>query len=169
MKFKSIAKKVAKWGVIITSPLWPIWVWAPTDLVETLYPNVRNQQEAYQILEEEKDKLGIKSPIDLRIYENNELREFGSQGYSGKLSKKDGFAIGINRKDLNRIVLRHELYHIFRGDCERAPNEIDETKDDVLEYYRKLRKVNPNSLGPPKYFYLMEPKANIYSITGIKL
>ena len=51
MKFKSIAKKVTKWGVIITSPLWPIWVWAPTDLVETLYPNVRNQQEAYQILE----------------------------------------------------------------------------------------------------------------------
>jgi hypothetical protein len=167
MRFKNIAKKVTKWGVILTSPLWPIWIWAPTDLVETIYPNVKNQQEAYRILEEEKNKLGIKKPVDLRVYENDELREFGSQGYSGISSDGEGFTIGANIGDLDRILLRHELYHIHRGDCEKYPKRVGKTKEEDLEYFMP-RKENP-SLGPPEYFYLMEPRANIYSITGIKL
>lgn len=166
MKMKKIIKKIVKWGVF-TTPLWPIWVWGLTDLVEKVYPNIKTQQEAYQILGEEKNKLGMRDSIDLRIYENNELREFGVQGYAGKLSKENSLIIGVNRRDLSRILLRHELYHLHKEEIKPLEDPNDETKEGALNYYRKLRKGN-KLLGTPKHFFLMEPRANIYSITGIK-
>ena len=164
MSIKNIAKKVTKWGIVLTSPLWPLWISAPTELVEAIYPEVKNRQEAYQILEEEKQKLGILKLVDLRIYDNNELKEVYIKGYSGISQDGDGFTIGANISDLDRILLRHELYHIYRGDWTRR---VGNSKEDDLGYFMP-RKENP-SLGHPKYFYLMEPRANIYSVTGIKL
>lgn len=166
MKFKKLIGKIAKWGLIATSPIWPIWINAPTELVETIYPNVKNRQEAYQILKEEKSRLGIQKSIDLRIYDNNELREVYIKGYSGVSFDGEDFVIGANIGDLDRILLRHELYHIQRGDCTK---KVGETKQNDLDYFRMLREKNPNSLGHPKYFYLQEPRADIYSVTGIRL
>ena len=163
MKLKNLSKKIAKWGLIFTSPFWPLWIEAPTELVSTIYPNVKNRHEAYQILEEEKQKLGIQKPVDLRIYDNNELREVFIGGYSGISSDGRGFTIGANIGDLDRILLRHELYHIYRGDCDK---KVGETKGDDIEYFMP-KKENPLCLGP-KYFYIIEPRAKIYSITRIK-
>ena len=91
MKLKNLSKKIAKWGFIFTSPFWPLWIEAPTELVSTIYPNVKNRHEAYQILEEEKQKLGIQKPVDLRIYDNNELREVSGKDYDHYKQRTEEF------------------------------------------------------------------------------
>lgn len=162
MKFKKLIGKIAKLCLIVTSPMWPLWIAAPTELIETLYPNVKTTQEAHKILEQEKKKLGMTDQVRLRIYEKDELRELYINGYSGKKHDGSGFIIASNMSDLDRILIRHELYHIHKDKVGHA----FETKQADLDY----KKSSKRSLGyVSKYFYMLEPRANIYSVTGIRL
>ena len=164
MKLKQKICKLLKWGAILTSPFFPVWIWGPTDLVETLYPNA-TQQQAVRIIEEEKSKLDINEPVDLIVYPNNELREFYVQGYCGISPDREGYVIGANLRDLDRILIRHELYHI-KKDKKKFDGTIIENSKTALDYFRHPNSEIKQSLDT---FYFMEPRANIYSITGIKL
>ena len=163
MKTSKLMKKLAIWGIVYTSPLWPIWLSIPQEIVRTMWPKIESIQEAQKIIDEEKIKLGINNPVELRIYDKGELREIHSAGYCAKNTNSDGFVIGANKRDLTRILIRHELYHLKRDIA-----VIAESKSTKQEDIRFLKKQDEDGFNP-KYFYLMEPRANLYSISGIKL
>lgn len=70
-----LTRRVMFGGAMLTLPVYPLWVAVPREIVEEVSPNFKDEQETYSILEEEKRKLGIEEPINLRIYENNELEK----------------------------------------------------------------------------------------------
>ena len=122
-----------------------------------------------QIIKEESKKLGLDAKFELRIYENDELSSINVNGYSGK-NRDGGFVIGSNKSNLDRILIRHELYHIARGDL----------KDDESAYAGKSKtedmKLLTQQYGESfdgatalNYLYFKESAVNLYSWSGIKL
>jgi len=162
---KSIVKEVCRAGLglaVSTLPaLYPFWVKAPASFVKVVWPNIESREEADRILEEEKRALGIGEDVSLRIYEDDGLRETGVLGYSALDPKGEGYVIGVNRSDLDRLLLRHELYHIHKGDVTASAGR---SKEEDLELLKRKNDINACC----KYYFLQEPRAELYSFTGVR-
>ena len=110
-----------------------------------LSKKIRNKKELGIILEEEASKLGLNNK---NISARFGLAE-GHVGEANKLGNKN-YEIVLDSFGQDKSCLKHELYHIYRGDCEGA-------------------KYNKNLKSFIKYLFLEEPRAVLYESFGIKL
>ncbi|MFA6460800.1 MAG: hypothetical protein WCV90_00905 [Candidatus Woesearchaeota archaeon] len=131
-------------------------------------PNLQtklSQAEAEKVLEEEKNNLGITTPIE---YQWGKLPEkYG--GAIGKHPDKDEMIIVADPDKVNRSLIRHELYHLFKKDkginsCAIAGRTFEESLQNMD---RAVRDASYFSIAA--YLLYPEPAADLYSITGIRL
>jgi hypothetical protein len=155
------ARKFVIGTAIAMSPgMLPYLPSAVSGLAKTVWPNADSMAEAHKILEEEKENIGIDDDMVLRVYENDELSEVGSNGYSAFGPDGKGYVIGVNKSSLDRILIRHELAHIKNGDVTKRAG-MD--KDEDLDLLREQRGYNPDAL---EYHLSQEPRAVLYSVSG---
>lgn len=172
MKTRKNRKGVMKIGILatlLTSLTYPLIVNTATKPIRYLWPNAKNSTEVREIIEEEKRKLGLTQSIELRIYEKDELKRFDVGGYIGKNPNGEGLILGANASKLDRILIRHELYHVANGDLSEELFELGETKKEDMENIRLFREgktARPNQV--LNYWFNQEPSADIYSITGFR-
>ena len=107
---------------------------------ELTSPKINNQINLKKILEKEKKQAGIKEDKIIYVTISKNEKEV-SQAI--KISEKE-YEIFLFNDGRNLGTLRHELYHIADGHCDKPYNSL-------------------------KYFFIQEPKATIYQLTGIKL
>ncbi len=107
---------------------------------QELSPKIENQVSLKKILEKERKQAGIKEDEIIHVTISKNEKE---SSYSIKISEKE-YEIFLFNYGRNLGVLRHELYHIADGHCDKPYNFL-------------------------KYFFIQEPKATIYQITGLKL
>lgn len=105
---------------------------------EFISPKINNQSQLEQILNKEKKQAGIKKDIMLDVKLGCD-EDGGS--YSEKISEKK-YKIRLS-SPTSLSTLKHELYHIADGHCDNSFNRL-------------------------KYFFIDEPQATIYEITGLK-
>ncbi|MEK6817681.1 MAG: hypothetical protein AABX80_02660 [Nanoarchaeota archaeon] len=98
-----------------------------------------NKINLEQILNEERKRAGINDTTKINVQLSNEEEEVS---YAQKINNGE-YKIVLPKISANKNVLRHELYHIADGHCD--------------EEFTNL-----------KYFFIHEPQATIYSITGLK-
>lgn len=108
-----------------------------------------NKGELEIILDKEKSKFDIKKK-DIQIFFDNNLRSSNARKIDN-----DVYIISLSRNQRNKMILRHELYHIAKGHCDRYSNYLD----------LNVFKVGMRFLD---YTFVMEPTASIYSLTGLK-
>ncbi|HLC53828.1 MAG TPA: hypothetical protein VJK03_04770 [Candidatus Nanoarchaeia archaeon] len=142
-------------GMIAVSPL---LLHGITELEHELSPTAKTREGACIMLQEEKEKLGIDAPIELRIFEDDSLKEKGVLAYTGR-HPKEGYTIGASKSSLNRIIFRHELYHVKR-DCLAT---VSETKEGDLPLLQRRYFFNGRN------YFIEEPRANLYALFGIRL
>ena len=166
---KKIAKRIAT-ALLVTLPmLYPVYPALVQKSISMTWPNASTHQEAYSILSQEKKKLDIDEPITLRIYENDELKEVNVNAYSA-LKKSGGYVIGINKSSLDRIILRHELTHIKNGDYKSIKGKqvyAGDSKEEDIAILKEQRESGDFPLA--SYCYYMEPIADFYSFSGIRI
>ena len=104
-------------------------------------PKINSQAQLEQLVEIERKK------IDPQNNYNISATLFYRDKAKSIKAKEGDYQIGIGGFFANETTLRHELYHILDGHCEMNPG-----------FQQKL-----------KYWFLDEPKARIYQITGLKL
>ena len=106
---------------------------------------VTSSKELELVIQEEAEKLGIDFNR-IRIVNNRKCPEVSK--------REDHYELSIDIYSIfcTRRVIRHELYHIFRGDCEKFDNQSN----------------LPNVLNP-YYLFVAEPKATIYGLFGVKI
>lgn len=166
MRIPKKLKKYALWMCLTIAP-YPYYVGIINTEILDRTPKIQTTEEAYNILEEEKANLGIRDKFILQISEGDELHRIGARGFCGV--NEDGYVIGSNKSDLSRLLLRHELYHYFRaGGC---AYKVGKTIEDSIQIKGAARENLPIwHIGPKLIFYYVdEPRAVIYSITGLKL
>lgn len=103
---------------------------------------IRDRSVLEEVLVEERDRLNIGKDVKITIKESN--RE---TNYAEKTGANE-YSIYLTTKGHNRDVLRHELYHIADGHCERS---MEKPINKII------------------YFFWEEPQAKIYTLTGLKL
>lgn len=101
---------------------------------------IRNQGELDSIIEDESTKLGLHGVKGIFSDENIGCAYLDTQGTP---------TIEVGGIGANASNVRHELYHIFRGDCN--PTQANSFISGI------------------KYLVIKEPRASLYQSTGIKL
>jgi len=161
MKLKKLINKRNIQRAIILA-CYPVWITLISQVVYALSPKINSIEKARKIFEQEKIKLGIEQNVGLYVSFNNKLREVKDlRGISVK--NNNDYFIYINKCDLKKNILQHELYHVkkkegFKGNTEI--HTIDEVVKEVSQAKWKL---------PLKGMFISESRANIYALTGLKL
>ena len=112
------------------------------EVVGSMSPKIRSQSQLERLVKQERKKLAIPDAIIIQAtleFDNPETsyaRKVAENSYEIYLQKYP------DQHNLN--VLRHELYHIADGHCEKESGFL-------------------------RYLYWNEPLAVIYSVSGIKL
>lgn len=90
----------------------------------------------------------------------------GRRGYCGINPNRPGFVIGLNANAMDRRTIRHELYHL-KKDRNELRTLTGNRYEDILLMEEKDKTDSPwtNSY----YINKMEPRANLYSLTGIEM
>ena len=111
---------------------------AGTQGISELFSSKINNQNLEQILKIEKRRVGLNEDriIYVRISKNED-----ETSAAQKLNENKYQIVLSPNPSLN--TLRHELYHISDGHCDKPYNLL-------------------------KYLFIQEPQATIYSITGLK-
>ncbi len=163
MRIPQILRKYVLWLLIVSVP-YPLYNMVISNIIQDISPKIKTVEAAYVVLNEEKSKLGIKDKIVLQVSEDNKLKKVGVEGFCGR--GNEGYVVGANMSELNRILIRHELYHLFRDGCDKFRPTIDDFLKETIEAKKDLhiRNIIPNL----KYYYLEEPRANLYAWTGLR-
>ncbi len=105
---------------------------------------ITSDSELEQILNEEATKLGI-NPDKIKFVPHENM---------GVSKKDETYFFFINKNSIwcNRSIIKHELYHIFKGDCDK--------------YMGKSAK---QVFLTPYYWFIAEPRATLYGAFGIKI
>ena len=106
----------------------------------TFSQKIRTQKELVSIVDEEAKRLGIDKSIISTLHDK--LEWCSGKRYDGS------YGLHIGGFLAKRSVVRHELYHIFKGDCDEDHNGD----------YNGLR-----------YQFIKEPRAILYETFGIRL
>jgi hypothetical protein len=101
---------------------------------------INTQEELTSVVEEESKRLGIDAPIKSTLH--GELEGVCRKNY-------DGYELHVGGWFARRSVVKHELYHICKGDCDTG-------------YINKWA-------GRISFNFVEEPRADLYGIFGIKL
>ena len=102
------------------------------------FPEIKTQKELEKVLQEERKKLGLTTQ-DISI-------RFGESPYDASVRKIDDRYEIILDELRNRQVIKHELYHIYKGHADRGINGISEWESITREI-----------------------KCDLYSFFGVKL
>ncbi len=152
------------WGLL------PSELWMSLPKIGRVAQSLSQKLDASQakiMIEEEKRKLGIKENVNLVIYENQELDMAGLEGFSTYFPTDNSYIIGADPKYLDRILIRHELYHIFRKDMDIASIPAAFRLPDKKDITAFLQGDGKNEIF--RYRLLMEPRACLYSVSGMRL
>jgi len=119
---------------------------------------IENQAHLKQVIAEERGKLRIDSDV------RGELNDTLTEAYCWKESMSDGnggksiYKISLGKIPRMRDAVRHELYHIKRGDCDReAP---------ITGFNAPILGFVPTDL---YYLFIAEPRAILYQSLGLEL
>ncbi|MBI3026586.1 hypothetical protein HYY70_00590 [Candidatus Woesearchaeota archaeon] len=161
-----IPKKLRKYALwLFIASAYPIYSNEIFATIQDVWPKIKTTEEAIRILNEEKSKLGIEVKVALAMDQEDKFKEINIGAFCGR--NEEGYFIGIGKPSLSRFVIRHELYHLFRDGCKGFAPTIDYVVEKVREEERNPRIMD---LVPfIKRKYLIEPRANIYALTGLKL
>ena len=142
---------------------YPIWIDEYARRLENDY-RINSKKELEEVINREKKKLGITRQFEVIIYKNNELEIKEMKAYAGREKDNVRYFLGVNKHDINEIVIKHELYHLIRD------LGITKTDEEIIKMNFDYSVKPPNKyLKWLKDFYISEPRADIYSVTGIKL
>ncbi|MBI4452108.1 hypothetical protein HY637_01645 [Candidatus Woesearchaeota archaeon] len=141
--------------------------------------------EARMFLIEDKVRLGIRDNVTLIIGENDELRKYDADGVCG--SNNEGAVIVINRSDLTRFAIAHEMRHYHLERCLQRFSTIQEATRSIEDLHsiveRETAEILSKSattalwhlvkLTPSIYLnldrhYLGEIRANAYAKSTLK-
>ncbi|VVB79306.1 Uncharacterised protein [uncultured archaeon] len=144
---------------------------------------------AVQVIEEEKQKLGITNKVDVYTYEEFNFKREKAYGFSCKTL--EGYLIAARSNSLNRQLIKYELYHLCSGDLENELYSQIPSKDlieGIAEYCRAESSTNKSkntsnknevqvnnaqifgkAIKLAKYWLVEEPRAGLYGLSGIKL
>lgn len=152
-KCKQTIKSLAKGMAIFTAAnmIYISGLILANNLSDKYSRSIQNQSELELILKEKRKKLNIDDSIIIkcRISKNK-----SDDTTSERLGYKK-YGITLSPKYHSLATLNHELYHVVDGTCDAFAITKNST-----------RSITKRAL---KYLYVYEPKAVVYSITGIKL
>jgi len=152
MKNKSILNTVSK--VMTKLALGAFMVQVPifsSTLLNSLSPkgeNIRDKIHLEKLLKQEKKKLGIENK-NINAYFCNTIETSGARKIN-----ENSYEIFLAKDQRAFNVLRHELYHVADGHCDKG-----------YELFNNGRKFEKTI----RYLLINEPKASIYGATGLKL
>ncbi|MBS3086589.1 hypothetical protein J4422_02710 [Candidatus Pacearchaeota archaeon] len=131
----------AKW-LAIGSVAYLLGLAGLSSITRVFSERVNSQEDLDRIVKEEVEKLGITKPIKANF----------QTSYAGGAKKigEGNYEINIGGFAARRSMVRHELYHIRKGHCEKIREEIG--INDLFNYLLKY-----------------EPQAIAYQVFGIKL
>lgn len=173
-------KKIATLAICLAG--YPIVLKFAEEFRGFLSPTLSKEQ-AYKVIEEEKEKIGMRKdiPISLIVYDHNELSAAAYASGASTVLKANDLVVGAviisNKDSLDRVLIRHELYHLMKDNLINdrftqldGPLRIDESgiKSEGLSSIPKVFKEKP-LCDQIKYLYGIESRATLYSTTGIKL
>jgi hypothetical protein len=108
--------------------------------------SIKSQEELELVVQEEADKLGLNSKnIQIKLQENACWVNKKGKGYE--------LSIELGSGSCTRKTIKHELYHIYRDE-----SLLEKFKDKSL-----LR-----ALISPRYLFISEPRAILYSLLNLK-
>ncbi|MEX0919973.1 MAG: hypothetical protein WDZ69_00130 [Candidatus Pacearchaeota archaeon] len=165
---KKIGKGLALVSLVALPVTYPIYSKIGQEVATKLSPPL-SQQDAIEYLEKEKESLGISTPTQLEVYEDDDKPSF--YAYACRF-KEGGHRIGINKSKLKKTILNHEIYHVYRDLKEGTPFQDAYCKDSVREDLEYLAERNERMVQKKIqhwYTFVAEPRADLYSFTKIKL
>lgn len=127
-------------------------------------PKFSTEEEAKSYVEEKKKELGITEPVDLQVAKNDEFLHFNIRGFIGRSPNGNGYILGINTMTLDKIVIDHELYHVYQS--RKRMNVIGTS---VEENYLALQNDPNHGQWTLERLYCQEWQACLYAISGVKL
>jgi hypothetical protein len=118
--------------------------------IVTHVPPKKTQEQLELVLGREKEKLDLNNK-NIEIIFNDKIRNSNSK----RLENGD-YLINLSKNQRKTGVLRHEIYHIAKGHCDRRykTQNINGFFDIGKRFF--------------DYTFIMEPTATIYSLTGLK-
>lgn len=157
---KLINKRNIQRAIIVAC--YPVWITLISQGVYALSPKINSVEKAQRIFEQEKIKLCIEQNVSLYVSSNNKLRDVKNlRGISVK--NNNDYFIYINKCDLKKNILQHELYHVKKREGFKGNKEIHTIDDLVKEVSQVKWKL------PLKGMFISESRANIYALTGLRL
>ena len=108
-----------------------------TGVCATFSQKIKTQEELVSIVNEEAKRLGVDKSIVSTLHDELEA-------CSGKREDDSLYVLHVGGFLAKRNVVRHELYHIYKGDCDKKYNLL-------------------------RYLFIEEPRAILYDTFGIKL
>jgi len=139
---------------ILSFLLWGAGIYIPTYLMagtvkQMLEPKITTRKELNKVIEEEKEKLGLKSKIDYLI-------DLEKPAPSIVIKDRMGtYWIYLDQLP-TRSLIAHELHHIYDGWVDRTMKFINAGKKIPLKE-------------TVYYLFVEEPRTILYSLSGIRL
>jgi len=166
----NLSDKILKTTVItgVCLSVVPSMIFQSQNIASKLSNKIKTEEQAYIILNQEAKKLDISHTIKLIISEKNVYSNLGIRGFAAQDSLQSEYLIGINKKDLDRIILRHELYHLYSVGSNLPKYSTSES--GTLLYFQNIVNSKDRKIGyDMDVFVKYEAPAFIYAVTGIKL
>ena len=98
---------------------------------------ITEQEQLDDIIQEEADRLGMTKPVKGKLWYDESIAEASA-------TNGDNYRIDLGGMHACRASVRHELYHLYKGDCDKQATEI-------------------------QYFFLHEPRAILYEVFRLRL
>jgi hypothetical protein len=114
-------------------------------------PHEKYKEQLEVVLNSEKKKWNIEDKI-IEISFNDSIINSGSSKI-----KDNNYLISLARGQRNERLLKHEVYHVAKGHCDRHYLNV------------KTNKIYNLGIRFFDYTFVTEPAATIYSLTGLKL
>ena len=131
-------------------------------------PTITSLAEGNQVIEEERKKFGIESKISLQVSQENKLGKYDAYGLCH--SNRDGIVLIINRSDLKRGVIKHEMHHAYQNGCKEQAGEDIEESIRIHEQSLRRKQIKPmmHILWEEWKNTYSETMAFTYEVTGLK-
>jgi hypothetical protein len=143
------------------------------DLASQLSHKAQSVEEAQSLMQREKAELGIEDRVDILIANDDEFeREAHLAGFLDKSHSGNRFLMGLNKSRLDRVIIRHELYHVIKNRKYLFSDKI--TIEPTVQAYLEVFKAKGDDIisevkFPWTYWTQHEWQADIYALTGLKL
>jgi hypothetical protein len=151
--------------VLALSVSYPTIVDTIQDTISYISPRA-NQTQARKIINQEKAKLRFQEEIDLWVYKS---LPGGKKAFSTR--KANGqYVIGVVEDEITRTLLRHELYHIAKGDVEHSQLDNKRQAHDSINSWLNNQNLDQETQDYITHFKnCIEPSADLYSWTGLDI